>query len=125
MSAQPQIAIVGAGIHPFGRHEGVSALAMDQLVPAMVALTIASAGILSALPLFWNLPTARLDGVAAAAGIGFINAIGNLSGFVSPFAIGWLTDLTRTATAGVGLLGASAMLAGVLTLVDGRQTRRP
>lgn len=103
----------------------VSALAMDQLVPAMVALTIASAGILSALPLFWNLPTARLDGVAAAAGIGFINAIGNLSGFVSPFAIGWLTDLTRTATAGVGLLGASAMLAGVLTLVYGRQTRRP
>jgi len=28
MSAQPEIAIVGAGIHPFGRHEGVSGLAM-------------------------------------------------------------------------------------------------
>src|SRR5207247_5503408 len=28
VSAQPQIAIAGAGIHPFGRHEGVSALAM-------------------------------------------------------------------------------------------------
>ena len=102
----------------------VSALMVDQLVPAMAALTIASAGILSALPLFWNLPTARLDGMAAAAGIGFINAIGNLSGFVSPFAIGWLTDKTHTATAGVGLLGASAMLAGALTLMYGRQTRR-
>src|SRR4029077_8288467 len=28
MSAQPQIAIAGVGIHPFGRHEGVGALAM-------------------------------------------------------------------------------------------------
>jgi acetyl-CoA acetyltransferase len=28
MSSQPEIAIVGVGIHPFGRHEGVSALAM-------------------------------------------------------------------------------------------------
>jgi len=28
MSAQPEIAIVGVGIHPFGRHDGVSALAM-------------------------------------------------------------------------------------------------
>ncbi|WP_343549142.1 MFS transporter [Ralstonia sp.] len=101
----------------------VSAFTVNQLAPAMAALTVASAGILSALPLFWNLPTARLDGVAAAAGIGFINAIGNLSGFVSPFAIGWLTDLTHTATAGVGLLGACAMLAGVLTLAYGRRSR--
>jgi acetyl-CoA acetyltransferase len=28
MSAQPEIAIVGVGIHPFGRHDGVSALTM-------------------------------------------------------------------------------------------------
>jgi acetyl-CoA acetyltransferase len=28
MNAQPEIAIVGVGIHPFGRHEGMSALAM-------------------------------------------------------------------------------------------------
>jgi acetyl-CoA C-acetyltransferase len=28
MSAQPEIAIVGAGIHPFGRHDGVSGLSM-------------------------------------------------------------------------------------------------
>ena len=101
----------------------VSAFTVNQLAPAMAALTVASAGILSALPLFWNLPTARLHGVAAAAGIGFINAIGNLSGFVSPFAIGWLTDLTHTATAGVGLLGACAMLAGALTLAYARRGR--
>jgi acetyl-CoA C-acetyltransferase len=28
MSGQPEIAIIGAGIHPFGRHDGVSGLAM-------------------------------------------------------------------------------------------------
>ena len=48
---------------------------------AMVAVTICACGVLSALPGFWSLPTAYLTGAAAAAGIGLINSLGNLSGF--------------------------------------------
>ena len=61
---------------------------------AVVCLSIAAIGILSAAPLFWGLPTAFLGGAAAAAGIATINSIGNLGGFVSPYVVGWLRDVT-------------------------------
>jgi hypothetical protein len=49
----------------------------------MIALSLAAFGILTTLPLFWSLPTAFLAGAAAAAGLAFINSIGNLAGFIS------------------------------------------
>ncbi|WP_413197384.1 MFS transporter [Pararobbsia alpina] len=102
----------------------LSAVYASNLVIAVLTLSVACAGILSALPLFWNLPTARLSGVAAAAGIALINSIGNLAGFVSPFAIGWITDITHHASIGVGVLGVAALIAGVLTLQFDRRQRR-
>jgi hypothetical protein len=51
---------------------------------AMVALTLATIGILTTLPLFWSLPTSFLAGTGAAAGIALINSLGNLAGFLSP-----------------------------------------
>ena len=61
---------------------------------AMVAVTICACGVLAALPGFWSLPTAYLTGAAAAAGIGLINSLGNLSGFVAPYVTGALSDAT-------------------------------
>ena len=57
-------------------------------VLAMASLTLATMGILTTLPLFWSLPTAILAGTGAAAGIAMINSIGNLAGFLSPYAGG-------------------------------------
>ena len=83
---------------------------------AVVCLSIAAIGILSAAPLFWGLPTAFLGGAAAAAGIATINSIGNLGGFVSPYVVGWLRDATSSSAMGmyvivvVLLLGAGGIL---------------
>ncbi len=63
---------------------------------AVVFLSIAAAGVISSAPLFWSLPTAFLSGAAAAAGIATINSVGNLAGFVSPYMVGWLKDLTHS-----------------------------
>jgi hypothetical protein len=41
------------------------------------------------LTTFWTFRTAFLTGSAAAGGIALINSIGNLGGFVGPYAIGW------------------------------------
>jgi D-galactonate transporter len=87
-----------------------------EVVPAMIALTIATMGILATLPSFWSLPTAFLAGTGAAAGIALVNSLGNLSGFVAPFAIGWLKDLTNSTNAGVYLLSGSLILGAILTL---------
>jgi D-galactonate transporter len=83
---------------------------------AMAALTLATAGILTTLPLFWSLPTAFLGGAAAAAGIALINSLGNLAGFVSPFMVGWLKDLTQSTNSGMYMLAGSLVVGALLTL---------
>ncbi|TDV14523.1 MFS transporter [Paraburkholderia caballeronis] len=83
---------------------------------AMAALTLATIGILTTLPLFWSLPTAWLAGTGAAAGIALINSIGNLAGFLSPYAVGWLKQATGANDSGMYLLAAFMILGGLLAL---------
>ncbi|SOY86332.1 MFS transporter [Cupriavidus taiwanensis] len=83
---------------------------------AMVALTLATIGILTTLPLFWSLPTAFLAGTGAAAGIALINSLGNLAGFLSPYAVGWLKDLTHSTDSGMYLLAVCLVVGAALTL---------
>lgn len=56
----------------------------------MVALAIAITSVMSAAACFWALPTAILSGTAAAAGIAWINSVGNLAGYLSPEMVAWL-----------------------------------
>ncbi|WP_028226125.1 MFS transporter [Paraburkholderia ferrariae] len=83
---------------------------------AMAALTLATIGILTTLPLFWSLPTAWLAGTGAAAGIALINSIGNLAGFLSPYAVGWLKQATGANDSGMYMLAAFMILGGLLAL---------
>jgi D-galactonate transporter len=83
---------------------------------AMAALTLATMGILTTLPLFWSLPTAFLAGAGAAAGIAVINSLGNLAGYASPYMVGWLKDLTQSTDTGMYVLAGSMVLGALLTL---------
>ena len=83
-------------------------------VLAMASLALATAGILATLPLFWSLPTALLGGTAAAAGIALINSFGNLAGFVSPYMIGWIKDVTKSTDNGMYMLAGAMLLGGLL-----------
>jgi predicted MFS family arabinose efflux permease len=85
-------------------------------VMAIAALTLGLSCILTTLPLFWSLPTSFLAGTGAAAGIALINSLGNLSGFVSPYAVGWLKESTGSTDAGVYLLAAGMVVGAMLTL---------
>jgi MFS transporter, ACS family, tartrate transporter len=62
----------------------ILALAGKNVVPAMLGLTLAAVGLLSWVATFWSLPTAFLTGTAAAAGIAWINSVGNLGGHYGP-----------------------------------------
>jgi D-galactonate transporter len=86
-------------------------------VASLVALTIATLGIQATLPVFWALPTAFLTGGAAAAGIALINAVGNLGGFVAPFLVGWLKDVTQSTATGLYVLSGGLILGGLLVVV--------
>jgi D-galactonate transporter len=84
---------------------------------ALAALTLATLGVLSASPLFWNFPTALLKGAAAAAGIAVINSIGNLAGFGIPFLVGWIKDATGSTANGMYCIAALLFSGAVLALV--------
>ena len=84
---------------------------------AVAALSLAMAGSLSALPVFWIFPTAFLGGTAAAAGIAVVNSFGNLSGFLGNYLVGWLTDLTHSTNAGLYVLATAAFLGAALVIV--------
>ncbi|WP_133650753.1 MFS transporter [Paraburkholderia flava] len=83
---------------------------------AMTGLTLATMGILTTLPLFWSLPTAFLAGTGAAAGIAMINSVGNLAGFLSPYAVGWLKQATAANDSGMYMLAAFMILGGLLAV---------
>jgi D-galactonate transporter len=88
----------------------------------IVAFTIGACGVFGTLPVFWTLPTAVLSGTAAAAGIAAINSIGNLAGFVGPYAMGWIKDATGSFTGGLLLIAALAIAAMAMVLALGHNT---
>ncbi|MES2162917.1 MAG: MFS transporter [Pseudomonadota bacterium] len=94
----------------------VATVYSDNTVVAMVALSVATAGILSTFPIFWSLPTALLGGAAAAAGIALINSVGNLAGFASPYLVGAIKDATGSTAIGIYLLAASLVAGAVLVV---------
>jgi nitrate/nitrite transporter NarK len=92
---------------------------------SFVALVIAMAGIVTTIPLFWNLPTAFLKGAGAATGFALITSIGNLSGFVAPFLVGTVTDATgNTALAMYALAGVAVLGAVLVFLIPGALVER-
>jgi nitrate/nitrite transporter NarK len=56
-------------------------------------------------------PFSRASG--GAAGIAAINSVGNLAGFVSPYLIGYLKDLTGSTQIGMYVLAAALVLGAI------------
>ncbi|MEM5277676.1 MFS transporter [Cupriavidus taiwanensis] len=81
---------------------------------AIAALSLAAAGVLTCAPLFWSLPTSFLSGIAAASGIAVVNSVGNLAGFVSPYMVGALKDLTHSTQLPMYVLSAILVVGAVL-----------
>ncbi|NOT12616.1 MAG: MFS transporter [Methylococcaceae bacterium] len=95
---------------------------LESPVLALLAITIAAAGIWSILAPFWTLPHILLkEGQAKASGLALINSIGNLGGFAGPYIVAWLKTSTGDFKVALPLL-ASILAVGVLivfTVNDG------
>jgi MFS family permease len=101
----------------------IAAAYLSNPILAAAALTVSAMGVYAALPTFWTLPTGFLTGSAAAGGIALINSIGNLGGFVGPYAIGWIKDATGETTLGLVALAACSIMAGVVLLLMGHDSK--
>ena len=91
---------------------------------ALVPLALATAGVWSIYGPFFSWPAAwpGCDGEVAACAVAIINSLGNLGGLVGPVTVGALSRVEGGLEAeehahALGLLGASAVLAGLLTLL--------
>jgi MFS family permease len=96
-----------------------SALLFDPTT-RMVALSLALAGTLSFAAVFWAIPAAFLSGASAAGGIAAISAVGIIGGFVSPWFIGYLKDVTGDFRWGLGAVGVVAIFAAAALFAFGR-----
>lgn len=84
-------------------------------IAGLCALTLATAGLVSAVSTFWALPTAYLSGTAASAGIAWINSVGNLAGYVSPFVVGKLHDATHSMRPALLVLAGCSIVGAAIT----------
>ncbi|WP_254304714.1 MFS transporter [Rathayibacter sp. VKM Ac-2835] len=87
-----------------------------QPILGLLFITLAVASFLSVGPITWAYPTAFLTGAAAAAGIGLINSLGNLGGFVAPLMRNGFNEAVPTESGvwGVVSLGVFAFLAAAM-----------
>ena len=95
----------------------LSALPGTSGVLGLLALTLGAIAVMCGQSTFWSLPTAILSGSAAAAGIAWINSVGNLGGYVSAMVIGRIRDATGSMMMALLVLSASCLLSGLLVLV--------
>jgi MFS transporter, ACS family, tartrate transporter len=87
---------------------------------ALIAFQMAAGGI---APTFWPLPTAMLTGSAAAGGIALINSVGNLGGFLGPYAMGVIRDATGSFPLGLLVIAMGSVVAGLVVLFIGHDRR--
>jgi ACS family tartrate transporter-like MFS transporter len=84
--------------------------------PSIMLISVAVLGVFSMMGPFWSMPTSLLSGTAAAAGIAFINSIGNLGGFVGPYVIGLVRTSTGQFKGGLLLVSGALAMSGVVAL---------
>jgi sugar phosphate permease len=87
-------------------------------VLAIAGLALAAMGFASAQPIFWTLPTEYMTGYAVAAGIGLVNSIGNLGGFLAPNMRSYFNG-TIGGNAGLYSLAVGAIIGAVLFALTG------
>ena len=86
----------------------------------VVILCLAVIGIYAGKGPVWAVSTEWLSGGTAAAGLAQINAISNLAGFVTTYAIGFIKDATGSYSLALVPLVVLAAAAAVAILLVGR-----
>ena len=97
----------------------LSSVATDPYI-MLIALSIATAGLLSAMPPLWTYPISMFSGVAAATAIATINSFGVLGGIVGPNILGFVTNATGSVSLGL-MVVAAILLSGCIASISLRR----
>jgi ACS family tartrate transporter-like MFS transporter len=81
---------------------------------ALVGMSIAAMGFYGSKGPFFAMPPMFLSGAGLAAGIAWINSIGNLGGFFGPWYVGVMRDLTGSFAGGLYGLALLGLMAAIV-----------
>jgi len=94
----------------------LAGFSMDRPLVAIVGFCIAGIGIYSCIPLQLAIPSTFLTGAALAGGIGAINGLGNIGGYIGPQVTGIIREATGNFTAAVFVLSGAITLAALMAV---------
>jgi nitrate/nitrite transporter NarK len=80
-------------------------------VLAIIFLSIGTLGVIGAMPL----PSAFLTGTAAAAGIGIVNSVGNLGGYIGPNVPVWAKLISTDRSMALYIIAGILMVGALIT----------
>jgi MFS transporter, ACS family, tartrate transporter len=81
---------------------------------ALVGMSIAAMGFYGSKGPFFAMPPMFLSGSALAAGIAWINSLGNLGGFFGPWYVGFMKDMTGSYAGGLYGLALLGLIAAIV-----------
>jgi ACS family tartrate transporter-like MFS transporter len=84
---------------------------------ALAGMCLATAGFYGTKGAFWAMPSMLLTGTAAAAGIAYINSIGNVGGAIGPAIVGWIKDVTGSYAGGLYGLAVFTAISALVAAV--------
>ena len=86
-------------------------------IAAIIFLSIGTLGVIGSMPVFWPVPSSFLAGTAAAAGIGIVNSVGNLGGYVGPNIPVWMEAFSRNPSASLYVIAGALAVSGLLAFI--------
>jgi ACS family tartrate transporter-like MFS transporter len=97
--------------------------ATNSLLGSMVLFSLVAMGTYSFFGPFWSLPSEFLTGFSAASGIALVASIGNLGGFVGPYAIGAISQRTGSVHGNLAFAAIPLLLSATLLLFLPKKAR--
>ncbi|GAA0036793.1 MFS transporter [Brevibacterium metallidurans] len=83
-------------------------------VLGLIGFSLAAFNFFVLQPILFTFPATRLTGVSLAAGLALVNTIGLLGGFLGPYIMGYMEDLTGSATSGLWFIIAVCVIGACL-----------
>lgn len=94
-------------------------------VLGMIGFCLAAFNFFALQPILFTYPATRLTGAALAGGIAFVNTIGLCGGFLGPYVMGLMQDVTGSKLSGLWFIVGMCIIGALLSLLLKRGAEKP
>ncbi len=95
----------------------LSAVFSNHPILAIAFLAIGTLGVIGSMPIFWPVPSTFLAGTAAAAGIGIVNSVGNLGGYIGPNIPVWVKGFSGDPSVSLYVIAGALLISALIAFM--------